>query len=85
MGKVRSESEWQKIFRDHRDSGLSQEAYCRKHGISKSSYWKWQRKLKKSAEKFIEIPNIETETTDPDTTGTVEVVFPSGVVLRMRP
>lgn len=85
MGKVRSEAEWQEIFIDHKRSGLSQAAYCQKHSISKSCYWKWQRKLKSNPERFIELPNIKTEEKEFEISGTVEVVFPSGVILRMRP
>lgn len=84
MGKVRSEREWQKIFRDHQKSGLSQSVYCQRHKISKSSYWKWNKRLRDASAQFIEIP-IEKATEEMIVTGKVEIVFPSGVVLKMRP
>lgn len=39
------EQYWEKHISGWRASGLSQADYCRQHGISKSTFWLWKRKL----------------------------------------
>ena len=39
------EQYWQEHISGWGASGLSQADYCRKHGISKSTFWLWKRKL----------------------------------------
>ncbi len=39
------EQYWQEHITGWRASGLSQADYCLKHGISKSTFWLWKRKL----------------------------------------
>jgi hypothetical protein len=41
----KKEQYWQEHITGWRASGLSQADYCRRHGISKSTFWLWKRKL----------------------------------------
>jgi hypothetical protein len=44
----RGASAWQKIIREHRCSGLSISTYCRKTGLSVSSFYAWRQRLSQS-------------------------------------
>jgi hypothetical protein len=60
-GKVRrSREEWEQIIERYRSTGLSGDAFCRKHKLPKSSFEKWKRKIgrpravRKAAPSFVE-------------------------------
>jgi len=42
---VRGESEWRRWFDLHSTSGLSQPAFCRRHGLALSTFTAWRRRL----------------------------------------
>ena len=42
-------SQWADVIRDCKASGLTIAAYCREHNISRSTYFYWQREIKKAA------------------------------------
>lgn len=79
----RSESEWRDIFKRHAGSGLSNEAFCEKEGIAKSSFSKWRKRLKckQNSRKggFVEVLPEKSE--QPPLR--VEIQFPNGSVLRV--
>ena len=35
--------QWQEIFHDRKESGLTVKDYCQSHGITKDSYYYWQK------------------------------------------
>lgn len=35
--------QWQEIFHDRKESGLTVKDYCQRHGITKDSYYYWQK------------------------------------------
>lgn len=35
--------QWQRIFHDRSESGLTVKEYCQSHGITKDSYYYWQK------------------------------------------
>ncbi len=41
----RPQSEWQQIVADYERSGLTQEAFCKRASIAKSSFYKWRKRL----------------------------------------
>lgn len=43
--KRHSTAEWTMLLRKRRGSGLTVEAFCEKHGLANSTYWRWQRRL----------------------------------------
>jgi len=78
----RSEEQWREVLAAQESSGKSQEEYCRAAGISKTTFWKWRRQLKKhGASRFIEL--------EPPRGGTsvnaakLEVEVAGGITLRI--
>ncbi|MEK6749873.1 MAG: hypothetical protein AABY83_11810 [Pseudomonadota bacterium] len=41
----RTQAEWQRVIDEQKRSGLSQEKYCRQHGIAYSSFQGWRASL----------------------------------------
>jgi transposase-like protein len=41
--------QWQAIFHDRAESGLSVKDYCQNHGITKDSYYYWQKVAREAA------------------------------------
>ena len=68
-----STAEWTKLLREQRGSGLTVEAFCAKHRLANSTYWRWRRRLEvlsadeaqvvtMPAPKFLAIPmNVASE------------------------
>lgn len=40
-----SVAEWTKLLRKQQGSGLTVEAFCAKHRLANSTYWRWRRRL----------------------------------------
>ena len=40
-----STAEWTRLLRKQRGSGLTVEAFCAKHRLANSTYWRWRRRL----------------------------------------
>ena len=40
-----SAAEWTKLLHKQRGSGLTVEAFCAKHRLANSTYWRWRRRL----------------------------------------
>ena len=59
--RQRSRSEWQRLVADWPRSGLTQEAYCTRHGISVGSLRRWRRILSEGAAPRPEIDAAATE------------------------
>ena len=43
--KRHSAAEWTKLLHKQRGSGLTVEAFCAKHRLANSTYWRWRRRL----------------------------------------
>jgi transposase-like protein len=41
--------QWQGIFHDRAESGLTVKDYCQRHGITKDSYYYWQKVAREAA------------------------------------
>ncbi len=54
--KSKNQSYWQKQIKSWKGSGLSQREYCRRSGISASTFSYWHRKLQK--QKKVELPQF---------------------------
>lgn len=79
----RSESEWRAIMADYKDSGQTQEVYCRERGISLSPFYNWRKKLRRAVPgrtaDFIEIkPKVVSSGGR-----TYEIVFSGGTSLKV--
>jgi len=78
---------WQMALDAHQESDLSIAAFCKKEGISEAAYYYWRRKLTGSVSKLEEksAPNfLEVVVPSPETTA-FELVFTSGITLRINP
>ena len=41
----RSPAQWQAVIDEHQQSGLTQEAFCKAHGVSSTALAKWRQRL----------------------------------------
>ena len=41
----RSPAQWQAVIDQHQQSGLTQEAFCKAHGVSSTALAKWRQRL----------------------------------------
>ena len=56
-------SQWNEIFSDRENSGLTIDEYCRQHELSKNAYYYWLRKCRESA--IAECDNVFAEFVSP--------------------
>lgn len=87
------EAFWRRAFSVQRDSGLTQFEFCREHGLARSTFYRWQRRLGEVEEAaeglgspgFVEV-NLKPEPPAPERPGEeegFELRFASGVRLRL--
>jgi hypothetical protein len=86
--RVRREmSEWRRLVALYEASGLNQNAFCAREGISANTFRIWKERLKaegkagKPAPTFVELTPPGRPEAGP---WAVEVELPHGIVLRMR-
>ena len=81
--KARSRSEWERILGAYEASGLSQAGYCRREGLSLSSFRNWRNRLGggpcSAPGGFIEVLGPA-----PESGWEFELELGSGAVLRLR-
>jgi len=74
------------LIREWESGNISQLAFYREHGISKSTFYYWRKKYLKEyggkgkKEKFIPV-NVSNQDSGENSTGKVELVYPNGVRL----
>ena len=88
-GRVRrTRSEWQKIMRLFKKSGLTVAAFCEREDLSRSAFAEWMRKLREQSTPrphFVEIPtNNPARPSALPPLGDFELTLPGGVVLRWK-
>ncbi len=82
-GRVqRSAADWKAILGRYDRSGQSRAAFCRREGISASSFLHWERRLRQRgrAAEFVEV----TPALAPAGHWVVEFQFPDGTTARVR-
>ena len=88
-----SPEQWQHLIEQQAASGQSQAAFCRDHGLSKSSFQHWKRRLQShvgaapagAATPALFAPLTDTPVpTEPDSGWTIELDLGDGVCLRLR-
>jgi transposase-like protein len=69
---------WRQIIDGQRSSGVAVASYCRKHGISKCSFYNWKRRLRQSAQGKVvpTAPFVELKTPISSTAG-IEICLPN--------
>lgn len=79
----RGEEQWTEIFQRFAASGLGSRAFCRKAGVSPSSFQRWRKRLAQGAgARFVELVPEATSAGRHD--WTYELELPHGIVLRVR-
>ncbi len=86
---VYTESQWQKILKDYRSSGLSVEQYCQHRHLGYSTFKRWQQKLSvNSSEKdsFYELRRIAYSGGDGSepTACPIRIAFKNGFTLYLQ-
>jgi hypothetical protein len=78
---------WQDRLEGFRRSGLTVPAFCDRGGISAASFYAWRRRLRRGADAPLpESPRlVPVRLVTPAASAPVELLFPSGLVLRLAP
>jgi transposase len=81
----RKEQLWRRRLQLWRDSGLSVQAFCDRHGLAAPSFYAWRRALKQrdAAATFVPVRVLPDD--EPAPAGGVEVVLAGGRRLRVTP
>ncbi len=78
----RTKAQWTEILRQFESSGLDARKFCRREGLSLSSFQRWRRGLGSiEASEFVEL--IPTASA-PSSSWSLDVSLPNGVSLRFQ-
>jgi hypothetical protein len=84
--KHRSEQEWRELVRGQSDSGLSVLAWCEKHGLAQSAFYRWrarcgQPKARRTKAAFV---RVRVRAEEPaDRAGQMEIILAGGRTVRL--
>lgn len=85
----RSREEWQRLIAEQRQSGLSQQAFCRDHGLVLATFCNWKRRLAETdfadtpdKSDWLELPASLSQTTVRH--WDIELDLGNGICLRLR-
>ena len=82
--KRRTESDWTDILRRFESSDLTIREFCRREGLSLSSFQRWRSRLASVAPaEFVELVPAATDA-PPASDWLLDVALPNGVQLRFR-
>src|SRR5262245_31725848 len=78
---------WQQRLQRFRHSGLSVAYFCDREGISTASFYTWRRRLQQDpASPDADTPRlVPVRVVTPPASAPVELLLPSGLVLRLPP
>ena len=76
---------WREAVAGHKKSGLSVRAFCVDRGLSEPSFYAWRRELGQRGRAPMTPPAATFVPVQVVADSTVEVVLPSGVVVRVPP
>jgi transposase-like protein len=82
-----SSQRWQQRLKRFRDSGLTVTAFCDREGISAASFYAWRRRLQADpTPPDADTPRlVPVRVVIPPARAPVELVLPTGLVLRLTP
>jgi hypothetical protein len=88
----RSRAQWQSLVEKFNTSGLSKTAFCKRHGIATSCFYRWQKVLAEelTQDAFVDITEPVASANTPGTTAEarhdwqVELQLGAGIILRVR-
>lgn len=92
---MRTQSQWKALLNEFSDSGLTRSAFCKKHRIATSTFYRWQQSFMgrpDGATDFIDVTQPLSNTAVPapalvsahDNDWQVELELGAGIVLRLR-
>ena len=78
---------WQHRLQRFRDSGLSVPAFCDREGVAVASYYAWRRRLHQADDPATEPEPrfVPIHVVSPPSGAPVELLLPSGLVVRLAP
>jgi transposase len=77
---------WQQRLERFRHSSLTVPAFCDREGISAASFYTWRRRLQQDPTTPADAPRlVPVRLVTPPAASPVELLLPSGVVLRLPP
>ena len=80
----RSEKQWIEILKRFESSGLGSKEFCRREGVSPSSFQRWRSRLGSvDAAEFVELVPAQPVITA-SSEWSLEIALPNGVQLRFR-
>ena len=89
--RKRNQAQWQKILHEYEQSGLTQAAFCDQHGITKSNFYYWRKKLRTETQQspaFVQLPTALIDSVAPDPSSApvwdIEIELGQGRILRLR-
>lgn len=72
---------WAALIAQQQASGMSIDAFCRRHHLAASTFFVWRRKLgEQETPTFVEL----TREAEPAAGSAIELVLPGGVVVHVR-
>jgi len=80
--KRRTESEWSSIVARQRESGLSLREFAKQHDVPLGSLQRWRRRL--SPSETADFVDVSAPVTPAAPHWQAEIVFPNGIILRLR-
>ena len=89
---TRSRAQWQSLVEKFNTSGLTKTAFCKRHGIATSCFYRWQKVLaeENTQDAFVDITEPVATARSIDTAPEyrndwqVELELGAGVILRVR-
>jgi transposase-like protein len=78
------QNRWAELMRQQAQSGLSVNAFCRRHGVSNQSFYSWRKRLSsKIADEPVRFALVETEAPIRKGISALELLLASGDRLRI--
>lgn len=92
---MRSDAQWKALLESYSEGELTKSEFCKKHRISTSSFYKWEKRLglNSAVNEFVDITeslsttpttSVDFPTTAPAPGWQVELELGPGIVLRVR-
>lgn len=78
-------TKWRRLIREQARSGQTVTAFCREHGLCRSYFFAWKKRLPESAPtKFLEV-KVKEPAQSASNDAVVEILLENGRSLRVRP
>jgi len=82
--RKRSVKEWEELIGRQEASGLTEEEFCRREGVTRASLQRWKSRLRYRDRGRSELIDLTEVVEGEGSRWLVELRFPSGVALRIR-